>query len=263
MSRGSAKENRMVKVLELLKKNQRIAVKELAETLGVSEMTVRRDLEILRKNHVLERSYGFATLARGGAEYAINGEVYDLRMARIQNISSKDRIAQYAASLIEPGDWIFLDNGTTVSRLTSHLPTEFEFTVVCYNFGILTELLKHPNIKTIFPGGYYYPEDQMFASAESVEFIRRHRANKAFISTSGVHRSLGITCINAHSVDSKRAIIESSASKVLLTDSSKFGAVKANHFAELDEINIIVTDDGISVDWRTLLHDIGIRLKIV
>lgn len=60
MSRGSAKENRMVKVLELLKKNQRIAVKELAETLGVSEMTVRRDLEILRKNHVLERSYGFA-----------------------------------------------------------------------------------------------------------------------------------------------------------------------------------------------------------
>ena len=93
MSRGSAKENRMVKVLELLKKNQRIAVKELAETLGVSEMTVRRDLEILRKNHVLERSYGFATLARGGAEYAINGEVYDLRMARIQNISSKCRIA--------------------------------------------------------------------------------------------------------------------------------------------------------------------------
>ena len=103
----------------------------------------------------------------------------------------------------------------------------------------------------------------MFASAESVEFIRRHRANKAFISTSGVHRSLGITCINAHSVDSKRAIIESSASRVLLTDSSKFGAVKANHFAELDEINIIVTDDGISEDWRTLLHDIGIRLKIV
>lgn len=263
MNHGNAKEKRMVQILEMLKKRQKISVTELAQSLDISTMTVRRDLEVLRKNHVLERSYGYATLARGGDEYAVGDEVYDLRMARIQNIHEKERIAHCAADMIQPGDWIFMDNGTTVSRMTSFLPTDFEFTVLCYNFAILTELLKHPNIETIFPGGYYYPEDQMFSSDESVEFIRRHRANKAFISTSGVHRSLGITCINAHSVSNKRAIIESSACNILLTDPSKFGEVKANHFAELSDIHMIITNSSITEEWNTFLKDAGVDLKIV
>lgn len=203
MENGNAKERRIAQELELLKQYQRVSVKDLAATLEVSEMTIRRDLDLLRKNHVLERSYGYATLAKGGDGYAYDGEVYDLRLARIQNLSEKDRIAKYAATLIEPGDWIFLDNGTTVGRITSYLPTDFEFTVLCYNFTILAELLKRPNIKIIFPGGYYHPEDYNFTSPEAVDFIRRHRANKSFISVSGIHRSLGITCINAHIVDSK------------------------------------------------------------
>ena len=113
-------------------------------------MTVRRDLDLLRKNHVLERGHGYATLVKSGYGYAYDGEVYDLRMARIQNINEKDRIAKYAATLIKPSDWIFLDNGTTVARIVHYLPTDFEFTAVCYNFTILVELLKHPNIKIIF-----------------------------------------------------------------------------------------------------------------
>ena len=153
MENGNAKERRIAQELELLKQYQRVSVKDLAATLEVSEMTIRRDLDLLRKNHVLERSYGYATLAKGGDGYAYDGEVYDLRLARIQNLSEKDRIAKYAATLIEPGDWIFLDNGTTVGRITSYLPTDFEFTVLCYNFTILAELLKRPNIRriTIFP----------------------------------------------------------------------------------------------------------------
>ena len=70
MKTESGKEKRMVQELDLLKKYQKISVKELAETLRVSEMTVRRDLELLRKNHVLERSYGYATLVEGGNGYS-------------------------------------------------------------------------------------------------------------------------------------------------------------------------------------------------
>ena len=151
MENGNAKERRIAQELELLKQYQRVSVKDLAATLEVSEMTIRRDLDLLRKNHVLERSYGYATLAKGGDGYAYDGEVYDLRLARIQNLSEKDRIAKYAATLIEPGDWIFLDNGTTVGRITSYLPTDFEFTVLCYNFTILAELLKRQISKSFFP----------------------------------------------------------------------------------------------------------------
>lgn len=263
MNNETAKEKRMLRELELLKKHQRISVKELAETLNVSDMTVRRDLELLRKNHVLERSYGYATLVEGGDGYADDGEIYDLRRARIQNLNEKDRIAKYAASLIEPGDWIFLDNGTTVSRITFYLPTDFEYTVLCYNYVIMVELLKRPNINVLFPGGYYHPEDYNFTSTEAVDFIRRHRANKAFISVSGVHRNLGITCINAHIVDNKRALIDSSAQNILMADSSKFDLVKANHFAELSDVDLVITDTKLPYEWREFLQNTHTALKLV
>ena len=253
----------MVRELDLLKTHQRLSVKELARTLNVSEMTIRRDLELLRKNHVLERSYGYAALAEGGDGYSYDGETYDLRRARIQFLNEKDRIAKFAASLVEPDDWIFLDNGTTVSRIVAYLPTDFSFTALCYNYTILVELLKRPNIEVIFPGGYYHPEDYNFTSPEAVEFICRHRANKSFISASGVHRSLGITCINAHIVDNKRALMESSAKRILLADSSKFDLGKANHFAELSDMDMVITDTKLSPAWRANLADMRLELKLV
>ena len=252
MKTESGKEKRMVQELDLLKKHQKISVKELAAALGVSEMTVRRDLELLRKNHVLERSYGYATLVEGGNGYSYEGENYDLRRARLENFAEKDRIAKYAASLIRPDDWVFLDNGTTVSRMTFYLPTDFEYTVLCYNFLILAELLKHSNIKVIFPGGYYHPEDYNFTSPEAVEFIRRHRANKAFLSVSGVHQSLGITCIIANA----RQVI-------LAADSSKFGLVKANHFADIPDMDLVITDTNLPAGWKKILANAQTQLKMV
>ena len=263
MKAESGKEKRMVQELDLLKKHQKISVKELAAALGVSEMTVRRDLELLRKNHVLERSYGYATLVEGGNGYSYEGENYDLRRARLENFAEKDRIAKYAASLIRPDDWVFLDNGTTVSRMTFYLPTDFEYTVLCYNFLILAELLKHSNIKVIFPGGYYHPEDYNFTSPEAVEFIRRHRANKAFLSVSGVHQSLGITCINANIVENKNAMIESSAQNIILADSRKFGMVKANHFADIPDMDLVITDTNLPAGWKKILANAQTQLKMV
>ena len=113
------------------------------------------------------------------------------------------------------------------------------------------------------PGGYYHEEDQTFSSPQAVEFIRCHRANKAFISASGIHQSLGMTCINANSVDNKQAMLESSAFRVLLADSSKFGVVKANHFAELSQIDMVITDNGIPGSWKNYLGEQGIDLRIV
>lgn len=248
------KEQRMVRMLELLDAEPSISVKSFAEKMNVSEMTIRRDLETMRKNHLIERTHGKAALIRGGNEFTVDGEIYDLRKARIQNLSEKDSIAKYAASLLEPGDLVFLDNGTTVSRMAAYLPSDFELTVLCCSFQLLSELLKHPNINTIFPGGYYHPEDQSFTANEAVSFIRRHRASKAFISASGVHKALGITSINSHSVPNKVAMMESSAQVFLLADSTKFGRVKNNHFAELSDLDGIITDSKIDSDWADIIR---------
>lgn len=257
------KESRLLSIVDILKRKKHITTKELSKTLNVSIMTIRRDLEVLRKNHIIDRQYGGATLENNLNEYRAGNETYDLRRARITNVEEKERIASYAATLIEPDDFIFMDNGTTVARIIPYLPKDFHFTVLTYNATIMFELLKYPNIKIIFPGGYYYPADQMFISPQAVDFIRCHRARKAFISVSGIHPSLGITCINAHSVGPKRAIIDSSAKHIILTDSTKFNMVKANHFASLSDIDTIITDEGIPDNWISLLKSNKIKLIIV
>lgn len=257
------KENRLLSIVDLLKKKNHITTKELSESLNVSIMTIRRDLDILRKNHIIDRQYGGATLENNLSEYQAGNELYDLRRARITNVEEKERIARYAATLIDPDDFIFLDNGTTVARIIPFLPKDFHFTVLTYNATIMFELLKYPNIKIIFPGGYYYPADQMFISPQAVDFIRCHRARKAFISVSGIHPTLGITCINAHSVGPKRAFIDSAAKHIILTDSTKFNLVKANHFANLSDIDTLITDEGIPDNWRTILQKNKIKLITV
>lgn len=258
-----SKNERAVQILELLKQNQTMTVHQLAKQFDVSEMTIRRDLELLKKTNELERSYGRATLPKGREAAGHAAEPYDIRFEQIKNIEQKEQIAAYAATLIEPQDMLILDSGTTVGRLAQYVPENQNITVLCYNFGILSQLRKRNGVNIIFSGGYYYPEDQMFISPESSDFIRGHRANKAFIAASGFHQTLGITCIHSHEVEIKKADMASSASRILLLDSSKFGVVKPSFVAAPADIDILITDSGISKEWRRIVTEMGIDLRVV
>lgn len=257
------KKKRVLQILELLQKNETMTVKSLSETFGVSEMTIRRDLEELKKTNALERSYGRATIQNSKQVFIDGDEYYDITVAQLQRSSEKDAIARYAASLIEPGDFVIIDSGTTTHRIAKHMQDAHDITVLCYNYNILSNLQRNMDINIIFGGGYYHPEDKMFTSRENVEFIRSLRANKAFISASGFHSNLEITCIHSHEVDNKQAAIASSAERILVMDSSKFGLVRPAFFASLSDINILITDNGISQEWRKIVSDAGIDLRIV
>lgn len=257
------KKTRILKILDLLKENKVMSVKELAEIFSVSDMTIRRDLDTLKNNGVISRSYGYANLEESKQVLIDNGEYYDIPYEQIKHIDEKENIAKYAAGLVEPQDVIILDSGTTTYRLAKYIQEDKNITAVSYNFGILAELRKNMGINIIFAGGYYYPEDQMFTSKENVEFIRNLRANKAFISASGMHQNLGITCIHAHEIENKKAIIASSMTRILLMDSSKFGVVRSSFFANLNDIDILVTDSGIPKEWQKIVLDAGINLHIV
>lgn len=259
----SSRDIRIQKIVDLLGESATMSVNALAENFGVSEMTIRRDLEHLRKNNVVTRSYGRATLQDRKKVQTGSGEYYDIAYEQIRKLKEKESIARYAATLVAPNDILIVDSGTTTTRLARHLVEKNKITVLCYNFNILNELRRGKDINLIFAGGYYHQEDQMFTSKENVEFIRSIRANKAFISASGFHETLGLTCIHAHEVDNKRAAMTSSATRILLMDSSKFDMVQTSFFASMDEIHILVTDEGISQKWRRILAEKGIELHIV
>ncbi|WP_243116506.1 DeoR/GlpR family DNA-binding transcription regulator [Hydrogenoanaerobacterium saccharovorans] len=156
-----------------------------------------------------------------------------------------------------------MDTGTTTERIVPHLPTNKDITVLCYNINVLMELRRNPGVKMMFAGGYYHSNTQMFESAEGISFIRSLRAQKVFVSAAGIHEGLGVTCIENYEVPTKRAILKSSLEKILVADSSKFDVVRSAYFCDLSQINTIVTDSGLSDEWKHRLTAMGITLHLV
>lgn len=256
----SSKSKRLTQIVALLKKNKTMTVKNLSKLLDVSEMTIRRDLNILEADGIIIRSHGRATYKSNPDS---TSDEYELLSEKTKMNAEKDRIGKFAASLIEPGDVIIIDNGSTTDKLTKYIPDDINITVLCYNFNVLEQLVKKENIKIIFAGGYFHRKDQMFESSQGIRLIENIRATKLFISAHGVHKKLGMTCANSYEVSTKNAILQSAQTKILLADSSKFGKVRTAYFAQLNEIDVIVTDSGISQEWREFIENEGIVLYVV
>jgi len=258
----SKKDDRIERLIKILRLRGYVSIKELSRLLNVSEMTVRRDLRILEANKIAENIDG--TTVYNPAHLGIGSQTsYNLSSEADKQNRQKDRIGKYAAGMVAPNDIIVIDTGSTTERLASYLPTGQDITVLCYNVNILMEIRRIPGIKIIFSGGYYHPNTQMFSSEEGIQFIKGIRAQKVFVSAAGIHTQLGVTCANGYEVPTKKAILGSSIQKILVADSSKFGKVRSAYFCNLDEIDDVVTDDGLSEEWRKTLTDMGIRLHIV
>ena len=247
---------RIYALLDTLRDSPVLTIKELADKFQVSEMTVRRDLDFLKENHL------FYDQAPPGQALPENEE-YLYSSEQIRNYESKEKIAQFAADMIGEGDILILDSGTTTGVLSKYIPASLNLTVLCYNYHILSQLYSRDNLSLIFAGGYFHKKDLMFESAEGISLIKRTRANKMFVSASGIHEKLGMTCANNYEVVTKRAALESSLTKILVADSSKFGLVRPGYFARLEEIDEIVTDEGLSGEWRDLISVWGIPLHLV
>lgn len=249
------------KIINILKEKNGATVKELALTLGVSEMTIRRDLEILKSNNIINIVYGAAIYNPSNSIEKLES-FYNIENELIKHENEKIKIGRAAASLINKDDIIIIDTGTTTEKLAEFIDNNKNISVLIYNTNILMALSKKKNIKLIFSGGYFHPNTMMFESPEGISLIEKTRATKVFVSAAGVHENLGITCSNNYEVLTKQAIIKSSLEKILLIDSQKFGIVKSSYFAEITDFDTIITDNGITEEWQNKIHELGIKLII-
>lgn len=255
----SKKEERLEDFIDLLKEKNYLPIRDIASTLEVSEMTIRRDLKVLEDKQLIKNIDG--VIIYDPIETNIE-KPYDLISEKDKQYSQKINIGKYAASLIKDGETIMIDTGTTTQHIVPYIDKDIKITALSHNYNILTELRKNPNIKILFAGGYYYPNTEMFASQQGVKFIEGIRANKAFISAAGIHEDLGLTCRNAYEVATKKAVINSSITKILVADSSKFGIIHSEYFEDLDIIDEIITDSNISEEWKKIIKDKKIKLHI-
>lgn len=246
-------------ILDLVSARERVSVRELAKICGVSELTIRRDVQELGKLGAIQNVRGIVMREPGG----LDGHIYDLNIESTKNFNTKNEIGRYAATLIEEGDIVMIDNGTTTERLAAHFPSDINATVLCYNINILNHLYKKPNISLIFGGGYFHPQTLMFESKENLELIRRTRARKVFLSATGVHESLGVTCTSFYEAECKRVVLDAGKEKILLIDSSKFGKIFDKYICDLERFDRIITDQNLSEEWKRRIAEAGIDCVLV
>lgn len=241
-------------ILELLRKERSSNVQNLADTLGVSHMTVRRDLEKLATEYPIRQLHGAVLYEEKQRDN------YTTVRAREEMSKEKQRIALKAAELVEEGDSIFLDAGSTGEAIAALLPDNKAMTVICYAFNVAHTLTRLEDCRLILAGGEYKKRSMVFHCEEGIQLIGRHRTKRAFITASGISQKLGVTCSYDYEARIKRLAIDSSLEAVLVADSSKFGEIRSGYFSELTDFSIIISDKNLERSFQEEIAELGIQL---
>lgn len=244
--------DRLNRLSEALQRGSVIRLREAAQILGVSEMTVRRDVAAC--NGQLAYLGGYIVNGQdpqGGLSYVLDWE-------KDSHAQNKQTACAVAASLIEEGDTVFIDCGTTTPHLAAHIPSGMHVTVVCYAMNVAEIIARNPNATLVLLGGLYHRSSVSFAGEEALATLRKVGINKAFLSAGGIHATRGVSCSNFHEVAIKRAAMATAVHNYLVADSSKFGKVKPAFFADLSQFEAVVTDPAISAEQREALASAGV-----
>ena len=243
------KNERLNKILELVKNSDEISVEYLADLLNVTSKTIRLDLTKLEDAGVIRRTYGgvIAIQPKGDVLYPTTS--YKGRMA-----SEKKEIAKKALQLIKPYSTICLDDGSTTLELARMLG-EFPLNVITHDISIVTELGNKPNIHLVVVGGIVTKSEiggLIVHGDDAVKMIKRYNADLAFLGTACVDFKAGYSIYQLGHKDVKRAYISISSKSICLADSNKFGQIGFTKFASPSEIKAIITDNSIKKEVSNL-----------
>jgi DeoR family fructose operon transcriptional repressor len=252
-------EERQQAMAQLVATRGRLSVTSLAEEYAVTTETVRRDLTALERLGLVHRVHGGAVPA--GALAAIESGLGERDAA---NTESKDRIARAAVDLLPTaGGTVLLDAGSTTMRLAGNLPRDLRLTVITHAVPIAARLVAHPQVELHLLPGRVRATTQAAVGADTVGALEDLRADLVFLGTNGLSLHHGLTTPDRDEAATKRALVRAARRVVVLADSSKLGRELAVRFATLDDVDTLVTDDGISEDHLAQLRGADVEVVVV
>ena len=245
---------RQKKITELLKEQGAVSVSKLALELGVTEETVRRDLEKLEKQEVLLRTHGGAVPVEEG-----NHEL-SLEKRKNKNIEAKTKLAKEAVKLISSGDAIFIDASTTAFYLAKELKNFKNITVVTNSMRVLAELSGNFDIKLISVGGMMSKNQSFVGSIAENNIRENYFVNKMFFSSRGITEG-GILESNEQECCIKQSIMQNCTDRFYLCDRTKIGRVGFVKLADFEDINCIITEkDAINKHFLANLYELKVKV---
>ena len=249
---------RRLRIEEIITDTNSVMVTDLAKQFDVTPETIRGDLLKLEKQGVLVRTYGGATLA--GA----SGSELGFKERDTINAEAKQKIGQRAAQLIKNGETIFLDASTSALHLARNIKEKKGLTVITNAVSIMSELADCDNISLVCTGGQYLPKNMSYNGRYAEKMIRENfAANKFFFSCRGVTLSRGLVDSTEDEAELKRAMLDSSESVIFLCDRYKLGKMGIPVIAELDRLDVFITDVRLDSEWSKALEEKDINVITV
>ena len=245
-------DERRARILEVTERKGCVSLQELAAECQASESTVRRDLEYLDGIGQIRRT-------RGGAAYV--GESLTAFEDRTGKASrQKQRIAEAAAELVEPGEAILLDGGTTTLEVARRLVGK-SLQVVTNSLPIVNLLAGQPQIEVLSVGGYLYPKTGVFLGPVAVAALEKVHVRRLMMSAGGIMES-GLFNSNTLLVETERQMIAAADEVIVVSDSGKLGRSALAHLCSLDVVDRLVTDSAITPHWREVLRRADVELTV-
>lgn len=249
------RDERVNKLASALKRTDKLHLREAARLLGVSEMTIRRDLNEQPSVVVLLGGYIVSDPKSNQGHYFVSDQ-------QAHNVEKKRRLGQLAASLIEPGDTVFFDCGTTMPWIVDAIDNELAFTAICCAMNTFLALKEKPACQVILNGGEFHADNAIFTPLGHGSVMDSLCPGKAFISAAGIDAGQGATCYNLNELPMKHQAMQRASHKILVADSSKFGKVLPARIGELSAFETLVSDDAPPKELAQKLKQLGIDVMV-
>ena len=246
---------RQKRIIEILNNDGSVLVSKLSEELGVSEETIRRDLEKLEKQEALIRTFGGAI--------PLDEKIYEhsLEKRKNTNISAKERLAKEAAKYIKPWDTIFIDASTTTFYMAKEIKKIQNVTVITNSIRVINELSGIKDIKVIGIGGIL-SQNQSFVGSQAEDIIKNtYFANKMFFSSKGImEEDAWVLESNEQECAIKQKMINNSTERYYLCDESKVGRVGFVKLTPFSKIDYFISDFTPSEKWLEKFNDESVEV---
>lgn len=248
-------QERLDRLMAILSQQRYGSVTELALELKVSEMTVRRYLDKLEQRNLIQRTHG-------GAYTGSEMTEVDYRIRETVRQDEKAAIGRLANSLIQPGESVYIDAGSTAAFLALSIDESKRITVVTHSLVVAQTLEQNDTVETILLGGKVHGATHSVIGPIAEETLRQFKFNKAFLGTSGVNVRHGLTQSTLDEIPIKKAVAANAGEVIVIADSSKLNRDVLVLFLNISQIDILITDPGIGVQGKLDLEERGIRVLI-
>ena len=247
---------RRQKILDMLQEEGAVRVSGLSRIFGVSEVTVRKDLEKLAGQDLVVRGHGGAFLK------SVPEQVRSLSLQHRENMDKKARIGKAAANLIRDGERIILDAGSTTTEIARHIGHKKHLTVITSALNIALMLGAEYGIETMVTGGEFKPPTLSLTGEKAAEFLQGIHVDKTFLATAGVSLDGGMTYPGFSDLPVKKAMIDAASTVYLVVDSTKIGRKSLATLGGIALIDFLVTDEGIEDRVRRDFEKAGVQIVV-